>query len=272
MPYSRPVGSVAVFRDITQIKEAQSTLKKAYDRERRIADVLQQAMLPKISQNLPGLGIVAAYHPALEEAQVGGDFYDVFILPDGRVAVVMGDVSGKGLDAAVHTAMAKYMLRAYAHEDPEPVCVIDRLNKALSDYTPIELFITIFYGVIDPAAQTLTYVDAGHDQPLIYCRQTGEIMELDVTGSAAGIIPISKYRQHEVTLAEGDVLLVYTDGISDARKDGRFFGTEAMAGVLLENAQNDEQCIADKVFEAAQAFNDGDLRDDAAVLVVKVRG
>lgn len=265
------LAGVAVFRDITAIKESQSKLQKAYEREHRIAHVLQEAMLPTVNQDLPGLGIVAAYYPALKDSQVGGDFYDVFNLPDGRLAIVMGDVSGKGLDAAVHTAMAKYMLRAYAHQNPNPCSVMDMLNQAICDYTPTELFVTIFYGVIDPSARTLTYVDAGHDQPLLYNQASRSVVPLEVTGSAIGVVSDADYSQCQVQLAQGDVLLLYTDGISDARLNGQFFGIDHISEVLKDNADNDEYVITDRVFEAAQRFADGDLRDDAAVLVMKVR-
>ncbi len=218
---------------------------------------------------MPGYRIAADYKPALREAEVGGDFYDVFELSDGRLALVMGDVSGKGLPAAVHTAMAKYMLRAYAHEDPEPGHVLERLNRVMCDCTPDEVFITVFYGVLDPGTRVLTYANGGHDEPLLQSRSPGGSIALDVTGRAIGAFPGSCYSQRTLELAPGDVLLIYTDGITDARNEGRFFGRDGLSEVLAANAEGSEEFIVGAVLAAASDVAAGQLHDDAAVVVVK---
>jgi PAS domain S-box-containing protein len=266
------IGAISVFRDIKTLKLVHAALKEAYEREHKIADVLQHAVLPEVSMNMPGVGIAASYHPALSEAEVGGDFYDVFHLSHGRIAVVMGDVSGKGLDAAVHTAMAKYMLRAYVHQDPRPSYVMERLNEAVCAYTPDEIFITIFYGILDPAERTLIYTGAGHDRPLHYSHTNKSITPLDVTGAAIGIMPEATYRQSAISLAAGDILLFYTDGITDARHNNMFFGTERLMKILTTHAGHHEGRIVKAVVSAAMKFARGKLRDDAAVLAVKVMG
>ena len=263
-------------RDVTkrrraekELAEARDILQALYDREHRIADVLQRAMVPEVRIDIPGYGLAARYEPALEEAAVGGDFYDVFELSDGRVALVVGDVSGKGLKAAVHTAAAKYMLRAFAHENPDPAHVMNRLNAAMSDYAGEEAFVTVFYGVLEAGTHTLVYANGGHEQPLFYNQGIRWVLPLDVTGAAVGIFRESSYTVATLTLAPDDILLVYTDGITDARTGDQFLGAEGLTEVLMANADRDEQGIVDAVFEAASKASEGKLHDDAAVLVLK---
>ena len=279
------VGGVLAFRDMRAIKATHRSLEEAFLREQHISQTLQHALMPdEFSRELPGFEIVGRYRAAFEEAEVGGDFYDVFDLADGRTALVMGDVSGKGLQAAAFTAMAKYILRAYAHENPDPSFVMERLNDALCEYTPEALFITFFYGVLDPAAGILTYANAGHNEPLHYDQKLGCVLPLDITGRAAGIVLGSSYGQRTLTLAPGDVLLIYTDGITNARSGSRFFGTDGLTRVLVENVKADGRGIADAIFEAAseaaagrrspycrRQYGDPLLRDDAAVLILQAR-
>lgn len=267
----RIVGATSVFRDASETVALERHRTELYEREHHIADVLQRALIPQVSLDVPGYRIAADYKPALREAEVGGDFYDVFELSDGRVALVMGDVSGKGLPAAVHTAMAKYMLRAYAHEDPEPGHVLERLNRVMCDCTPDEVFITVFYGILDPGTRILTYANGGHDEPLLQSRSLGGSIALDVTGRAIGAFPGSCYSQRTLELAPGDVLLIYTDGVTDARSEGRFFGRDGLSEVLAANAEGSEEFIVGAVLAAASDVAAGQLHDDAAVVVVKAR-
>ena len=263
-------------RDVTrrrraekELAEARDTLQRLYDREHHIADVLQRAMVPEVRIEIPGYGLAARYEPALDEAAVGGDFYDVFELPDGRTGLVVGDVSGKGLKAAVHTAAAKYMLRAFAHESPDPAYVMNHLNAAMFDYTAEDAFVTVFYGVLDAKTHTLVYASGGHEPPLSYKKDIRWVLPLDVTGRAIGMFRESSYAKATLTLAPGDVLLVYTDGITDARTGDKFLGPEGLTEVLLANADRDEHGIVEAIFEAASKASEGKLRDDAAVLVLK---
>lgn len=265
-----------VIRDITERKhteqvlaEAREALEVAYKREHRIADTLQRALIPDVRVSLTGYEVVARYQPALLEAEVGGDFYDVFTLNDGRIAMAMGDVSGKGLQAAVHTAMAKYMLRAYAYDDPDPCHVLTRLNEAMCCSTPDDLFVTVFYGVLDQTQHTFVYGSAGHDGPLVYSPSASGVIPLDSTGCVCGMFPGAHYGHGSLKLSGGDVLLIYTDGITEARSSGRLFGADGLAEVLAISARGDHRDITDAVFEAAIAFGGGALRDDAAVLVLK---
>ncbi|MEN6371870.1 MAG: SpoIIE family protein phosphatase [Armatimonadota bacterium] len=253
------------------VRQEVQALETAYEREHLIADTFQRALITDVARDLPSLSIDGKYLPALKEAEIGGDFYDVFDLTDGKLAIVVGDVSGKGLRAAVHMSTAKNMLRAYAHEDPDPCYVIERLNQAMCTYTPENLFVTIFYGVLDPIKRTLVYSNAGHDEPVLYRRSSNSVIALDVTGRAVGIIRQSGYDTGYLRLEPGDILLIYTDGITDARNNGHFFGIEGVSRTLIENADKNERDIADAVFDAASKVASGDLRDDAAVLLIKTK-
>jgi PAS domain S-box-containing protein len=265
-------GGVVAWRDISMLRSAREDLENDLERKCHIADTLQRSLIPDVEINLPHLAVFGDYRPAFDELEVGGDFYDVFDVEGGRLALVMGDVSGKGLEAAVHTAAAKYMLRAYAYQDPEPSHVLERLNNALCLYTPECLFVTIFYGLLDLKTRKLVYTSAGHDEPLHYNSKLRCAIPLDVTGRAVGIIPHSEYSQRVLQLDSDDILLIYTDGVSDARCQGRFFGAEGLTEVLVANAHQDERTIANILLATASDFQGGRLKDDAAILVVKAKG
>ncbi|HEY3318613.1 MAG TPA: SpoIIE family protein phosphatase [Coriobacteriia bacterium] len=264
----RVAGHLVMLSDITERKVAERDLRMAYHREHHIADVLQRALLLDVDMDFGGYRVVARYQPALEESDVGGDFYDVFELAPERLALAMGDVSGKGLSAAVHTAMAKYMTRAYAHEDGDPAEVMRRLNSAMYEYTPAELFVTLFYGVLDSEARTLTYCDAGHDLPFLCRRATGEILPLEATGPLAGAFKAADFECRSIELGPGDLLLVYTDGITDARGANESLGVDGLTKVLRSALDREPVEIIDRVFEAAFSAADGKMRDDAAVFVL----
>jgi len=264
-------GAVVTITDITERKEVEEALQKEYEHERTIAETLQTSFLPPITLKIDGFGVHQRYKAAMREAQVGGDFYDVYRLDDNRVAIVIGDVSGKGLKAALHTAMAKYMLRAYVYENPEPGQAIESLDRALSEYIPEESFITIFYGVLDPVTRTFTYANAGHEPPVVYRRASGDADLLDVTGCALGLRLGCIYGQRSIEFGAGDALLMYTDGITDARRRDQFFGVERLTDTLVANGARDEREIANAVFDTVASFSEGALRDDAVALVLKAK-
>src|SRR5262249_53700011 len=155
-----------------------------------IARELQESFLPASPPPIPGFDVDKRYEPAYALAQVGGDYFDFIELGDGRFGVVMGDVCGKGVTAAVYTAMSKDMRRAYASEDPAPDRVMTRLNAALFNQMSEEcMFITLVYGVLDTRAGTLTYANAAHPHPLLYDPRNCTFEELTTTGGMVGAIP-----------------------------------------------------------------------------------
>lgn len=193
---------------------------RLYTREHRVADMLSSAFLTDIPDTLPGLDLSSNYRAGLEEAHVGGDYYDAFSLPDGRVALVIGDVSGKGLSAAVQTATVKYSLRAFATEAGAPGLVLSHLNRMLSGEASGlgEHFVTLFYALFEPASGRLAYASAGHETMIIK-RFRGGVDLLDSTGPILGIADHT-YSQAEAHLGMGDALLLFTDGLTEARSPG----------------------------------------------------
>lgn len=205
----------------------------------------------------------------MTEAQIGGDFYDVIEISPDKIALVMADVSGKGLSAAVHTALIKYTVRAYALEEISPVELIARLNRAVYRFIGGQVFITCFYGVLDTDSGVLEYVNAGHELPLLTSVQSGLCMRLATTGTALGIVESFDFTSQSVKLKPGDVLLIYTDGATEARRDGEFLGIEGLEKMFCQHAHGDALYIVDQLNLQIREFARGNLRDDLALLVVK---
>ena len=220
---------------------------------------------------MPGLDIAEKYYPTrVEEAQIGGDYYDFVPLGPQKLAVIIGDISGKGLAAAVYTAMAKYTLRAFAAQDMPPGEVVARANRAIARHTVGEIFSTLFYGVLNLADGTLAYVNAGHEPPQL-ARAGGEVVSLEPTGMMLGAFPDAEFEEAEVAFAPSDVLALFTDGLPDARAaDGAFFGEAGIRAELLAARAGDATAVADALHGAAVRFaGDLRLRDDIALLVLK---
>ncbi|MDH7602436.1 MAG: MASE3 domain-containing protein [Armatimonadota bacterium] len=239
----------------------------SYQRESTIADILQRTFMSESELTTDKFEITQVYQPATNEALVGGDFYDAFEMSDGRTALVIGDVSGKGLRAAVHTAMIKYTLRAYLNEGHSPSAALRLLNKAASQLSDDAAFVTLFVGVLDPSGAQLTYASAGHE-PAIYIH--GETrLSLPATGIPLGIDADADYEEGRMTLELGSVLLLYTDGISEARSGKRLLGAEGIEQQLSKCESQTSEDVAKCVHRMAVEFAGGELKDDAAILAVR---
>jgi hypothetical protein len=239
----------------------------SYERESRIADVLQKAFMGSGTLKTDRFEIAQVYQPAMDESLVGGDFHDVFELPDGRIGLVIGDVSGKGLAAAVHTAMIRYALRAYAVEGHSPASSLGLLNRLVGEQTHHDTFVTMFFGLLDGTTGEMVYASAGHEPPVYMCDGTG--LTLPSTGPALGAGIEMEYEQGSIVLKPGSVLLLYTDGISEARRGKEFLGTEGIGKLLGTCHEMNSEDIAECVYRAAVDFAGGALRDDAAIMAVR---
>ena len=245
---------------------------RRYAREHQVADRLQAAFLSNVPDTLGTLDLSALYRAGLAESQVGGDFYDAFPLPDGRVALVMADVSGKGLDAAVLTATAKFSLRAFASEVAAPGLVLTRLNRLLcgeaSDMG--EHFVTLFYGVFSPATGRLTYASAGHETQLLK-RRTGGTVPLISTGPILGIAE-HRYSQRVEQLEPGDSLVLFTDGLTEARSSvNRDLLDLSRVTALLERMGPEvgAGALASRLQQLALEWTADRPHDDLALLVAR---
>lgn len=243
-----------------------------YEREHRIADALQHVIFPPSSLEFGDFKVSGKYQPAWDEAQVGGDFYDYFDIGDGRFGIAIGDVSGKGLGAAVHTAIVKYSYQAYVREGFSPAEALKRVGEAFEEHeiradVPDSIFITLFCGILDTKTGRLVYANAGHEPPIKVASNT-EVTTLDVTGPILGLGG-GRFDEKEISLDEGDMLVLYTDGITEARTAGRLFGQEG----LINAVQSCQDCsideLADYICKRANSHANGIIQDDVALIVIK---
>ncbi|WP_217913966.1 SpoIIE family protein phosphatase [Miltoncostaea marina] len=239
--------------------------------QQRIADTLQQALLPAELPVVPGAALGAAYLPMGTGVEAGGDFYDVVRSEDGRWLVVIGDVCGKGPEAASLTALARYTIRALAQHDPCPARLLAQLNDAVLHQRPGSTqFLTACAGLVERAGAGLrvTLASAGHPPPLVL-RASGATEWVRASGPLVGIRRSIRPAPAEVALEPGDRLLLYTDGLTEARTGrGRFLGEEGLAAVAAEIADAPAAELAGRVADRVREMCGGRLHDDVAVLVV----
>ena len=244
---------------------------RRFGKEYRIAETLQSVLLGSAPDETHGLQLGCKYVPALDEAQVGGDFYDVIPLPDGKLGVVIADVSGKGLAAAIHTAMCKYMLRGFAYYSPgSPARVLRMVNDALCGYAQSRFFVTVFYCVIDPANGSVVYVNAGHP-PAIWITEEGRRQTLLYqTGTPVGMDVDVDYTEKTITLAADDALLLYTDGVIDARRDAGTLGLEGLQEILFSiSGTGEPKPLVERLYTEVLLYAKGGLRDDMAIVALR---
>ena len=255
-----------------EAREAGTLLSNALEQERRVLTALAESFLGRQPQ-IPGLDISCIYRPARLAERMGGDFYDFIRLDGDRLGIVIGDVCGKGLAAGIYTAATKYFLRAYANEGAEPHVVLTSLNRALCREMNSEenRFVTLFFGVLDMKASTLTYANAGHTSPLLHRSCSGAVT-LEPTGPILGVFRDAELTFRTEPIPEGSTLVLFTDGITEA---GSRLGPEPwkeldVASVLESTAGRPAADVAQAVFEEAQWASAGDLCDDVAVVVTTI--
>lgn len=241
-------------------------------RERaHVASTLQRSLLPRRLPVVPGLTLAARFRAAGEANQVGGDFYDLFPVADGWM-VVIGDVTGKGPDAAAITSLARYTIRTAAMYEPDPVAMMRRLNEALLADGEHPQMCTAACLHVTPAADgepiRVRVVCAGHPSPYLL-RASGTIEELCRPGPLLGAFAQAEWVSADIELLTGDGIILYTDGVTDARgEDGRF-GQERLEDVLLDIAGDEADAIAEALDHSLLAFQRGPQRDDVALLVLR---
>lgn len=248
-----------------QLLDANSKMKQ----ELALAGEVQAGFLPSRLPDTPGWQLAAMLEPARETS---GDFYDVISLPNGRLGILIADVVDKGVGAALYMALNWTLIRTYAREYPDqPELVLSAVNRRIVVDTYANQFVTVFYGVLDLVAGTLTYCNAGHNPPIVLSAQEGDgVRALNRTGMALGVVEDAIWEQDTVQLTHGDVLVLYTDGVTDAQdRWGTFFGQER----LREAARVNLFCSAQEVQEALIAevhefVGDAPRFDDIALMVV----
>jgi len=235
--------------------------------ELEVAREIQLAMLPSGTYRSGDVEICGVTRPA---NTVGGDFYDVLPMPDGRVIVTLGDVAGKGSPAALLMALLLAVLRTLVDEALEPTALMARLNSQISRHSPASRFITLFYAVYSPSTGHLVYVNAGQNPPLLR-RRDGRYERLTGTGVALGMFEGSSYRAVETMLGPGDTLILYSDGISEAENPaGVPFEETGLEQIVATNARFSASEIGAAVLKAVEHHaQDFRFSDDLTILVLK---
>ncbi len=229
-------------------QEVEAATRQRFEQELEVARLIQQNFLPKELPDLPGWQVAAYYRPARE---VGGDFYDVIALPDGRVGFVVGDVTDKGVPAALVMSATRSVLRASAQRLVEPGLVLERVNDHLCPDMPEKMFVTCLYGVLDPATGHLRFANAGHDLP--YVRTAEGVVEMRARGMPLGLMPGMAYEEKEITLQPGDTVLLHSDGIVEAHDPQReMFGFPRLKQTMSGSPGG--QQLIDHVLSELEAF------------------
>ena len=246
----------------------------AREQDKRIAQALQTGMRNEL-QKVEGLTAQAVYSSATKAASVGGDFYDLIRLPDHRACVIMGDVSGKGVEAASVSAAVKTALGAYAWEGLAPSRMVRSLNEFLLGFSRLETFATLFVGIIDLDGATMRYCSAGHPPALFIRSDAKEISILDVQSGVVGAFHDIAYQDGVVEFCRGDVLLLYTDGTTEARDpSGAFFGEEGLRDMVMRESADGKpfEGFVGRLLATLDDFTGHDLEDDVAMLALRFDG
>jgi serine phosphatase RsbU (regulator of sigma subunit) len=234
-----------------------------------VARDIQQAMLPSGVYSAPGVETIGTSRPA---NTVGGDFYDILPLEDGRLVVAVGDVAGKGSPAALLMALLLAILRTLVDEKLEPAELITRLNVQVCRHAPASRFITLFYGVYEPATGTLTYVSAGHMPPLLI-HADGSCARLTDGGIALGMFEHSKYTTGQTTIQPDELIAIYSDGITEAENpEGRPFDDSGLESALTASRGLSLSAVGAAVDRAVEQHTaDTRLTDDLTLLLLRRR-
>ena len=241
----------------------------AREQDKRIAQSLQLGM-KNVLQKVDGITADGIYSSATADAFVGGDFYDLIRLDNRRACVIMGDVSGKGVEAASISSAVKTALAAYAWTGLTPAHMVRTLNRFLLGFSRIETFATLFVGIVDLETNTITYCSAGHPPAMIYRASTHNIDTLDVQSGVVGAFEEMLYNDGAITFDENDILLLYTDGVTEARdRQSGFFGERRLREALMRNATSGMDNLMKNLLNTLDVYTDCNLNDDVAMVALR---
>lgn len=254
------------------LKSAQAKLveQERLKRELEIAAEVQRSILPAEFPNIPGFEFAACARPARE---VGGDYYDLFLLDDDHFGLVMADVSGKSIHAALYMAVTRALFLAKAAEYRSPRDAAFQIHDLLMTCSDSDLFVTVFYGIIDRVTREMRYVRAGHDLPIHFRPQTGQLSLLQAPGRFLGSLDGLILNEAGFQLVPGDVLVCYSDGLTDAQTShGSCYGLERLKAVVASGADQSAHGLAEAIIASVDAFRAGVPQpDDLTLLVMKVQ-
>ncbi|HEX9733859.1 MAG TPA: PP2C family protein-serine/threonine phosphatase, partial [Thermoanaerobaculia bacterium] len=240
--------------------------KKRMQEELRLGAKIQRNLLPRADPRLAGYEICGESRTCFE---IGGDYYDFISKRDGKLAVVIADISGKGVGAALLMSGLHSSLRALIHTAAEPAVLVAQLNQVMIENSPANKFATLFYAELDPATHEIEYVNGGHNPALLAV--DGEVSELGSTGPIVGLIEEAVYASRRVALAPGSVVLLYTDGISEPEDEaGEEFGSEGLAEILRREPALPGRRLFAVIRERVEEYQaSGEQHDDSTLVVVR---
>jgi serine phosphatase RsbU (regulator of sigma subunit)/anti-sigma regulatory factor (Ser/Thr protein kinase) len=246
-------------------QQAEAKERERIQQELQVAALIQQTLLPKELPALPGWHVDAFYRPA---RAVGGDFYDFIALDDGRLGVVIGDVTDKGVPAALVMATCRSMLRAAAQRHTSPAAVLADVNDALVPEIPPAMFVTCLYAIIDTEAGELVFANAGHNLP--YVRKADGVIELRATGMPLGLMPAMPYDEKSYSMAPGEVMVLTSDGITEAHDpDGEMYGFSRLMSRVARKPSDGDMVAA--VVRDLEEFTGADVEQEDDITLVVVR-
>lgn len=259
--------------ELQHLKEENKLFHQHIEMELEIARKIQQSLLPQQIPSIASVSISTFSQPA---KHVGGDYHDLIELSPDGLGIAIGDVSGKGMPAALMMANVQASIRRYSESSYSPKEIIYRINNSLCpicQYIEEHNFITLFYGILDPESRTLTYSNAGHNYPLLF-REDGRVRgQLESTGLPCGIMGDASYDEAQIQLEPGDIALFYTDGVTDAMNlDEAVFGEERLMRIVSENSQlNSDNIVSNIQLGLTKFVGDAPQYDDLTLMVLKAR-
>jgi serine phosphatase RsbU (regulator of sigma subunit) len=264
-------GELVVLRDVTERQMAENNLRELLAERTRVASALQSSLVPGVLPRIPGCSLAALYRPAGDGHEIGGDFYDMFRVASGEWGIVLGDVSGKGAEAAAVTALVRYTLRTLAVGGDPPSAVLGALSDLLLRQGTDERYCTAAYALARRTASgvRLRLALGGHHPPLVV-RNDGSIQEVGRLGTALGLVAAPELVDTTVDLFPGELFCLFTDGLVEARQDGEQLGEQRIADVLRAHQGRPLQDVVQGLFETARGFA-GSMADDVAVLALRAR-
>jgi len=246
-------------------QQAEAAERERIEQELRVARIIQQTLLPQELPQIPGWALGAYWQPA---RAIGGDFYDFIELENGHLCVIAADVTDKGVPAALVMASARSILRAAAERLQNPGEILERVNNTLCPDIPPKMFITCLCLVIDPESGIVTYANAGHNLPAI--RTADDVLEIKARGMPLGLMPGMQYEEVSVTMAHGDAMLLYSDGIDEAHNpSGEMFGFPRLLRVIREH--DNASSIINRLLRELKVFTGPDWEQEDDVTFVLIR-
>ncbi len=237
------------------------------EQQLKMAQTIQSRLLPAEPPHIPGYDIAAICIPTFA---IGGDYFDFIPLPDGRLGLVVADVSGEGIPAAMIMSVFRALLRTHARAGEETAVIAQTMNELLPDFTGGIDFVTAVFGILNPANGHFTYTNCGHNLPLLL-HGNGRIEQLQQGGPLLGVLEAASYEVGEVILTSGDLLLLYTDGVVEVMaRDGEEFGIKRVQEVLQKSCVRSATAVIDNIIQATQQFSgSASYRDDFTSMVVR---